>query len=178
MERYGDDYRPGRMRGERYGRDFRGYDGDFNRGHFARSGGRFGRGPGSGYMAGDRPRGGYGRRYDEGEPGWTGYRADRGEGFARRDPRLDRYGMDRPSNRRPLEGFGGPWHAPRPGDNPTGYDMRDSRDRDRYEGASYRDRYDRDFGDQLREGWRDLKRGVRDAFGGGYDRDHHRDRPW
>lgn len=29
--------------------------------------------------------------------------------------------------------------------------------------------YDRDMGDQLREGWHDLKRGVKRAFGGGYD---------
>lgn len=32
-----------------------------------------------------------------------------------------------------------------------------------------REEYDRDLGDQLREGWHDLKRGVRRAFGGGYD---------
>lgn len=167
MERYGDDYRPGRMRGERYGRDFRGYDGDFNRGHFARSGGRFGRGPGSDYMAGDRPRGGYGRRYDEGEPGWTGYRADSGQGYGRRDFRGG-------GARRPLEGFGRPWEGMRASDHPTGYDTRDPRGRGHYESSSRRDEYDRDFGDQVREGWRGLRRGMRDAFRGGYDRDYNR----
>lgn len=45
----------------------------------------------------------------------------------------------------------------------------DSRDRMvfRAGGAGYD--YDRDFGDRVREGWHDLKRGVQRAFGGGYD---------
>lgn len=30
--------------------------------------------------------------------------------------------------------------------------------------------YDRDFGDRVREGWNDLRRGVRRTFRGGYDR--------
>jgi hypothetical protein len=33
--------------------------------------------------------------------------------------------------------------------------------------------YDRDFGDRLQEGWNDLKRGARRAFGGGYDRSYY-----
>lgn len=39
-------------------------------------------------------------------------------------------------------------------------------------GPRHEHEYDRDMGDQLREGWRELKRGVRNAFGGsgGYDR--------
>jgi hypothetical protein len=39
-----------------------------------------------------------------------------------------------------------------------------------YEAGGHRRRYDRDLGDQLREGWNTLKRGARRAFGGGYDR--------
>lgn len=36
--------------------------------------------------------------------------------------------------------------------------------------------YDRDMGDEIREGWQDLKRGVRRAFGGGgYDRGYRDD---
>jgi hypothetical protein len=33
--------------------------------------------------------------------------------------------------------------------------------------------YDRDLGDRLQQGWSDLKRGARRAFGGAYDRGYH-----
>lgn len=80
-------------------------------------------------------------RYD------TGYRGEPGGGY--RNPR------------------GGGW---------SGY--QDEGFRENYNGFGGRERmtfeprheYDRDLGDQLREGWRDFKRGMRRAFGGGgYD---------
>lgn len=37
-----------------------------------------------------------------------------------------------------------------------------------------RDEYHRGVRAEVREGWRDLKRGVRDAFGRGYDREYRR----
>lgn len=177
MERYGRDYRRDWQRGFRRGREPGGYGGDFNRGRYMRSGGRFGRGPGSDYMAGDRNRGGYGRRYDEDQAGWGGYRADMNRGFGRRDFGMGRSEVERDFDQHSDEGYGRPWRSPRAGDRSTGYDTHGAWRDEIYQGSSRHPRYDRDLGDQIREGWHDLKRNMRDAFGGGgYDRDY--DRRW
>ena len=42
---------------------------------------------------------------------------------------------------------------------------------DRFRGSGrFQQEYDQDFGGRVREGWEDLKRGMRRTFGGDYDR--------
>ena len=88
----------------------------------------------------------YGRDYNRGmNRGWSGFQ---GGGYRMRG--YDRGWNDRGWNDRDRVTF-----------SPRGH-------------PAYGGRYDRDMGDQLREGWHDLKRGVRRAFGGGgYDRGYH-----
>jgi hypothetical protein len=98
----------------------------------------------------------YGRDYGEG--GWGGGYNPRDTGWSGGSY----YGGDRGWSGRGYqdEGLGGRFAGRR---------------RPHHERTTFgpRDEYDHDMGDQLREGWRDLKRGVRRAFGGGYDQGYH-----
>lgn len=95
----------------------------------------------------------YGRDY--GERGWGGGYDPRDTGWTGGSY----YGGDRawPGRGYQDEGLGGRHAGRRPHHERMSFEPRDE--------------YDRDMGDQFREGWQGLKRGVRRAFGGGgYDR--------
>lgn len=164
------------------GGSWQGYDSDFNRGRFQQQGGRFGSGT-TGYGRTGQGRGQYGgrgfaRRYDEQSYGGAGG-YDRGN-YGRTDFGTERYGGL-------WGGEGGSGHLGYSGDDPWGMGPATGRfgrgresmwDRgmggrygeDRFHGRGWNQEYDRDFGGRVREGWEDLKRGMRRTFGGGYDR--------
>ena len=115
----------------------------------------------------------YGRDY--GERGWGGTHRQSGSGWSGQPRRESGWG----GSYQPRESGWGGSYQPREsawgGRSQGGYGWDDqdeglgSRYRGRGQqgqGRGYSEEYDRDMRDQLREGWQDLKRGVRRTFGG------------
>lgn len=115
----------------------------------------------------------YGRDY--GERGWGGTHRQSGSGWGGQPRRESGWGGSQQSR----ESGWGEGYQPRESgwsgrsQRRYGWDYQEEGLGNRYRGRSPHERdwghseeYDRDMGDQLREGWQDLKRGVRRAFTG------------
>lgn len=117
----------------------------------------------------------YGREY--GERGWGGTHRQGGGGWSGPPPRESGWA----GGYQPREsGWGGR------SQRGYGWEYQDEGLGSRYHGRGqhghargYSEEYDRDMGDQIREGWRDLKRGVRRTFGASeYDEPYRGGASW
>jgi hypothetical protein len=169
MARYGRDF----DRDDAFDRSRGGYWGDrswtdrYDR-NFGRGENRFG-GYGRGYMEDDFSRGGFRGSRDVGMGGYGRGRGREGMGYGGMGP--GQFGMR--GDKGWARGYADDdrWSGQMHG----GLSYRGRGDRGRYDrmyhSGGWRDAYDRDLGDRMREGWNDFKREMRRTFGGDrYDR--------